>query len=328
MKGGFGNTLPVQATDAAASWDTLYIFLTVISFVFFVLVIGAMVYFAVKYRQGKKADRAAIEGNVPLEIIWTIIPTILLLFIFAWGWVVYQEMVVPNPNAMEVKVIGKQWSWQFIYEDGRTTNGEVYVPVDRPVKFLMTSDDVLHSFFIPNFRIKQDVVPGMYTYVTFQATVPGEHVVFCAEYCGAAHSGMLAKLKVLTAEQWTQWQRGKEVEVDPVSLGKMKAPQPETKGLSKLAKKGELLMQTKGCIACHTTDGTKKIGPSYKGLYGSEAVLQDGTKVKVDENYIRESIEMPQAKIVQGYPPVMPTFKGQITEQELISIIEYIKTVK
>jgi len=334
MTGKLWNSLPISASDLANDWDALYIFLLVLSVVFFVVVIGLMVYFAWKYRAGHAAERAPLHGNVPLEIAWTVIPTILLLVLFFWGWNVYREMITVPADAYEVKVIGKQWQWQFIYEDGRATTNEVYVPLNKPVRFIMTSDDVLHSFFIPNFRVKQDVVPGMYSSVWFQATIAGEHQVFCAEYCGGDHSRMLAKVKVLDDAQWHEWMRGREVTTVRVGLG-MDMVKPVIAGsdgkapkLTDLAKKGESLAASKGCVACHSFDGSTKVGPSWKGIYGHEVEFADGTKGTVDDNYIRQSIDEPNAKVVKGFAPSMTSFKGQLTDPEYFALIAFIKALK
>lgn len=323
MKGGLGGSLPIQASDVAASWDAIYSFLFYISVFFFVLVIGIMVYFAIKYRKGRPGKVKQISHNVPLEIAWTVIPTVLLLFIFGWGWVVYRDMITTPPNAMEVRVIGKQWSWSFQYEDGRVTTAEVFVPALKPVKFIMTSSDVLHSVFIPDFRVKQDVVPGMVTTLWFEGKRPGTHQIYCTEYCGKDHSGMLAKVHVLDAKNWKLFERGKPVQL--ASMGSAKSP--ERKAAS-LVDQGRNLMQKHGCVACHSSDGSQKIGPSYKGRFGQLVDLEDGTKVKVTENYIRESILNPRMKVVKGFNPVMPTFKGLVSEQELNAFVSYIKSLK
>ncbi len=201
----------------------------------------------------------------------------------------------------------------------------------------MTSEDVLHSFFIPNFRIKQDVVPGMYTSVWFEATVPGKHQIYCTEYCGTSHSGMLAKAIVLDEQKWKDWLAGKEVGPQPMAGEEMSdsdrrtgtQPGGETKlAASSLPEQGKTLYEQKGCVACHTVDGTTRIGPTFKGLYGHSVELSDGQKVTADENYLRESIENPNAKLVKGFTPQMPTFKGLISEKELAALIAYIKSVK
>lgn len=203
--------LPLQATDIAVKWDQLYMFLVWISVFFFVLVVGGMLYFVYKYKQRPGLKAKYITGNVPLEVVWTAVPLVLLMVIFGWGYYVYNEMTRAPSNAYEIRVVGKQWLWQFQYEDGRTTVNELYVPVNKPVKLLMTSTDVLHSFFIPNFRVKQDVVPGMFTTVWFEATISGKHQIYCTEYCGTSHSLMLAKAIVLEPGQWEDWKAGREI---------------------------------------------------------------------------------------------------------------------
>lgn len=319
----FDGTLPIQGTAIAKEWDTLYIFLVILSAIFFVGIVAAMVLFVHKYRSSRHKVAADIHGHTWLEIVWTAIPTVLVLGIFVWGWVIYRRMVTPPANAYEIRVIGKQWLWQFQYDDGRMTTGKLYVPVHTPVKLVMTSDDVLHSFFIPAFRVKQDTVPGMYTSVWFEASVEGEHDIFCAEYCGAAHSGMLGKVIVLSAENWEKWKRGKDVD-------KLLAHESDTGAGANgsLITQGAKLAAVKGCVACHTGDGVHGIGPSYKGLYGAVRTFMDGSSTRADDNYIRESIENPQAKVVKGFNPVMPTFKGLVSENEMNALIAYIKSRK
>lgn len=332
--------LPPAGSGLAGSHDVLFSFLFWVNVFFFVLVIGGMIYFLIRYRAAKNPKATQIEGSNLLEVIWTAIPTVLLLVIFGWGYYVYSKMVRAPADAYEVRVIGKQWLWQFQYDHGVTTIGELYVPLNKPVKLVMTATDVLHSFFIPNFRVKQDVVPGMYTSVWFEATMPGRHQVYCTEYCGAAHSNMMAQVIVLDDEQWNGWLRGKKIEIDklpglafsalPVSAhadsgGNAAEGAPK---LTSLAERGKQLSQTKGCVACHSIDGKPGVGPSYKGRFGKEIELADGSKVLVDDNYVRESIENPNAKVVKGFSPVMPTFKGLITDEEMNALIAFIKSVK
>lgn len=313
-------TLPIQGSSVAGGWDDLYSFLLWLSVVFFVLVVGGMIVFAIKYRAGVHPRSKYIRDHHVLEAIWTVVPTILLMVIFAWGYVVYDRMVRAPSDAMEIRVIAKQWLWQFQYDNGRTTVGELYVPLNKPVKLLMTSTDVLHSFFIPNFRVKQDVVPGMYTSVWFEATVPGKHQVFCTEYCGTSHSEMLAQTIVLDDEQWEQWLKNRPLGAIPRA--------EEGLQLAGLAARGRELVQAKGCAACHTADGSTKMGPSFKGVWGHEVELVDGSKARVDENYIRESIQNPQAKLVKGFNPVMPTFQGLLNDEEINSVIAYIQALR
>ncbi len=343
----FAATLPVAGTDIAKSWDAVYWFLVYLSLVFFVGIVAAMVWFAIRYRKEKNRKPKYIHGHTGLEVIWTVIPTILLFVCFGWGWAVYQDMIHAPANAMEVHVIGKQWSWQFVYKNGTSVTNDLYVPVNRPVKLIMSSEDVLHAFFIPNFRVKSDVVPGMYTSVWFEAKLPGIHQVYCTEYCGTVHSGMLARLIVLTDDQWKDWLSGKKIDVDSLPAdptfpgyranrlgeGMPEAVAGSTGGQKQLtlADKGKAVVTAKACIACHSVDGSKMVGPSYKGLYGrEEKVVANGKTitVKADDNYIRESIENPLAKVVEGYPPSMPPYKGQLSEEEILSVIEYIKSLK
>lgn len=326
--------LPIQGSDVAVMWDHLYWFLFWLSVFFFVLVVGGMIYFAFAYRKKEGRKTKYIADHHALEVIWTIIPTILLLIIFGWGWSVYTNMVHAPSDAMEVRVIGKQWLWTFQYDDGRTEASKLVVPLGKPIKLLMSSQDVLHSFFIPNFRVKQDVVPGMYTSVWFEAKVPGEHQVFCTEYCGTTHSGMLAKIEVLEPAQYELWKAGKPYQLTGVktpSHDLLEAAQSSARLASAhlpLPEQGAKLVQAKGCVACHSTDGTAKIGPSYRGIFGKEAELADGSKIVVDENYIRESIAKPQAKIVKGFNPVMPPYtKEMVGEEDLNAIVAYIKSL-
>jgi cytochrome c oxidase subunit 2 len=335
-------TLPVAATDVAKDWDGIYWFLMWTSLFFFVGIVIAMAYFVVKYRKGVNKKSKYIHGHTGLEIVWTVIPTIIVLVMFWWGYVVYKKMIHAPADAMEVHVIGKQWLWQFVYKTGQSSIGDLYVPVNKPVKLVMSSEDVLHSFFIPNFRVKSDVVPGMYTYIWFESKVPGIHQIYCTEYCGTSHSGMLGRVIALTPEQWKDWQLGKKIDVDALPadptfpgyranrLGEgLPAAQAAGAGAQlSLAEKGKELMAAKGCVACHSSDGSRLVGPSYKGLYGREEKLADGNTVKVDDNYIRESIENPTAKVVEGYPPSMPPYKGLLTEEEILALLEYIKSLK
>lgn len=336
-------TLPVASTDISQSWDSLYWFLVWVSAFFFVGIIIAMIVFVVKYRKEVHKKSKYIHGNVPLEIVWTVIPSILLFVMFGWGWVVYKDMIHAPTDAMEVHVIGKQWMWQFVYKNGTSSIGDLYVPLNKPVKLVMSSDDVIHSFFIPNFRVKQDVVPGMYTYVWFEAKTPGIHQIFCTEYCGTSHSGMLGRVVVLKDDQWKDYQQGKKIDVNALAadpsfpgfranaLGEGlpgAAGAPAAGATISLAEKGKALTASKGCVACHSGDGSKLVGPSFKGIYATDVKLADGSTVKIDENYIRESIENPAVKVVEGFSPSMPVYKGLVNEEEIMAITEYIKSLK
>lgn len=322
----FFGTLPVVGSDIAYHWDIFYYFLVAISAVFFAIVIVGMVFFSYRYRRGSGGVTKPIENHHMLEVFWTAIPTVLVVIIFIWGYLVYVEMISPPGDSYPVRVIGKKWSWTFLYENGKVTQ-DLYVPLNKPVKLIMTSEDVLHSFFVPAFRVKQDVVPGRYTSLWFEAKVAGEHQVFCAEYCGAAHSGMLAKVKVLPEDLWQGFLKGDDVELALLrqDMDSLKHPLVESVTLSEQGKK---LVSAKGCVSCHSVDGTVKLGPSFKGLYGSDVTLANGSQVKADENYLRESIFEPRARIVQGFEHIpMPTFKGQVTELEMSAIITYLKNL-
>lgn len=330
----FAGTLPTQGTDVATRWDLLYNFLVGLSAFFFVLIVGGMIYFAFKYRHRAGIKTKYITGNHVLESIFVVVPTILLLGIFAWGYSIYRDMTTPPSDAMEIHVIGKQWLWQFQYENGKTTIGEVFVPLNKPVKLVMTSQDVLHSVFIPSFRIKQDVVPGMYTSLWFEAKIPGRHQLYCTEYCGTSHSGMLAQVVVLDDQQWKDWNAGKKLPTIHRGDGFPDLVQTSQSASSTggegstLAELGKKQFETKGCVACHSVDGSPKVGPSLKGVFGHKVELVDGKTVDADENYIRESIELPAAKVVKGFPPSMPTFKGLLSEEEMNAVIAYIKSLK
>lgn len=338
MKQLFQHGLPLIGSDVAREWDSLYHFLVALSVFFFVLVIGAMLYFAIKYRSSVVKKTKYITHSTLLEWIWIGVPSVLLLVIFTWGYVVYRDMVQAPDNAYEIRVIGKQWLWQFQYDFGKTTVGELVVPMNKPVKLVMTSEDVLHSFFVPNFRVKSDVVPGMYTSVWFEAKVRGIHPVFCTEYCGTSHSGMLAKLIAVTPEEFEAYKKGGKLPPMPFAGERVAAsdsPQAAGGGATvardSMADAGRKHYESKGCVACHSVDGSAKVGPSHKGIYGrKEIVIADGKEkeITVDDNYLRESIETPNAKVVKGFGPVMPTFKGLITETEMNEILAYLKSLK
>ncbi len=306
--------VPEVASNLASKVDAVIWFITVISLVFFILISIFLVYFAIRYRRRQENEETPyITGSHVLETIWTIIPSILLIVIFVYGFVVYKDMRTPPEDSLEVTVTGRQWLWQFKYNNGKTTLNELYIPEGRPIKLVMTSEDVLHSFFVPAFRVKQDLVGGMYTYLWFTPTKNGTYELFCAEYCGTGHSAMLGKVIVMSPQEYEKWEKGEEekavASLPPAELGKQ-------------------LYTQRGCNACHSIDGSTLVGPTWKGLYGHEVVMQDGTKVTADENYIREAILEPQAKLVKGFGPVMPSFKGVISDDEITDLIAYIKTLK
>jgi cytochrome c oxidase subunit 2 len=302
--------MPPVVSDIGGQINNLYSFLLWTSFIGCAILIGGMIFFVLKYRRKTATDKVPyISHNTFLEFLWSFIPLVLFLAVFVWGWVIYHQMRKMPENALEVHVVGRQWAWEFIYKSGKVSQ-ELYVPVNTPVKLIMTSKDVLHSFYIPTLRIKQDVVPGTYSALTFNAQKLGNFHVFCTEYCGTVHSGMLTKLNVLPMSDYEAWLQEND---DALSL----------------LEKGQKYAQTKGCVACHSIDGRVGVGPSWKGNFGSEREMTDGLKVISDENYLRESIVNPNAKVVKGFAKgVMPSYQGQLTEDQLTALIEYIKTLK
>lgn len=303
--------MPPEATEIAGNVDALYGFLLIVSFISCVLVIGGMIVFAIKCRRKGPNDKTPyIAHNTTLEFLWSFIPFVIFMVVFVWGWIVYSRLRTMPEDALEIAVQGQKWNWTFTYKNGRSTGGDVYVPVGQPVRLVMTSIDVIHSFYIPAFRTKQDVVPGRYSQLWFKADHVGDYQVFCAEYCGDKHSAMLAKIHVVPRKQFDEW-----LSNDPY------------KGLS-MVEVGRKVY-TSRCIACHNLTDVKNVGPGFKGLFGHQADLEGGEKVTIDENYIRESILNPNAKIVLGFPKgVMPTFAGQLNEQEIMGAIEFIKSLK
>jgi cytochrome c oxidase subunit 2 len=306
--------MPEQGTQIAKSVDNLYGFLVVVSFVSCAILIGGMIYFAMKYKRKSANDKTAyITHDTRLEVLWSVIPLIIFLVVFAWGWVVFHDMRSMPKDALEIQVTGKQWAWTAEYKNG-VRSVDVVVPVHRDVKLVLASEDVIHSFYIPSFRIKQDAVPGRYTTLWFNAEKLGEFHVFCAEYCGTSHSGMLTRLKVVSQADFDKWLTG-ESEI----------------GTLPLAERGKKYFQTRACASCHNVDNpAAKVGPSLFQKWGQQEALADGSKVSVDENYVRESLMDPQAKIVAGFPKPspMPSFQGQLSESELAALIEYIKGLK
>lgn len=303
--------MPSKGTEIAARVDSLYMFLVVSSFIACAILIGGMVYFAWKYKRRTNHDKTAyITHSTTLEFLWSFIPLVIFMAMFGWGWYLFHEMRQMPTDALEIHVVGKQWAWEAQYKSGVKTGNLIMAPIDTDVKLIMTSTDVLHSFFVPSFRIKQDVIPGRYTALWFRATKLGEFHIFCTEYCGTAHSGMIATLKVVSREDYDKWLE-EESKVSTLPL----------------AQRGEKLFQVKACASCHSVaDASQKVGPSLWRKFGHEEETADGSKVTVDENYLRESILNPNAKLVKGFAPnMMPAFQGQLSEVELSALIEYIK---
>jgi cytochrome c oxidase subunit 2 len=308
--------LPPRGSTTAGDVDRAFALVFWISLFFFVLIVALMVLFVVRYRRrpGHREQRTATH-HLGLELIWSGIPIILVILMFYVGFKTFINMRIPPARAEEVNVTAQQWSWFFQYSNGHT-DSELHVPVDEPVRLVMTSQDVIHSLYVPAFRLKMDLVPGRYSKAWFRATEPGEYPLYCAEYCGTRHSDMLSRVIVHPPGEYERWlaDAGKWIDtVPPAVAGRYLVIGDEQGGRSQ------------GCTQCHRVDGTDAIGPSLKGIFGKQVQLADGSTVTADENYIRESIVDPQAKVVAGFQPVMPTYKGRLNDPQISAIIAYLK---
>jgi cytochrome c oxidase subunit 2 len=322
--------VPVEASTSAGRVDALYFFLIGLSLFFSLLIAGLIVTFALRYRRRSDAEvPQPIKGSLALELAWTIIPFAITMVIFVWSADVFVMLRTPPKNALEVFVVGRQWMWKVQHLEGRREINELHVPVGQPVKLTLTSEDVIHSFFIPVFRIKQDAVPGRYTEAWFQATKPGTYHLFCAEYCGTEHSHMIGQIVVMEPAAYQDWLgAGGAGAATAASGAPANAPADSASAeVVPVAASGEALFQRLGCATCHAAE-SGALGPTLAGVYGSRVALRSGAAVAADEGYLRESILDPQAKIVAGYAPVMPTFKGQVNEEDLLQLITYIKTLR
>ena len=299
---------PEQGSSVAADVDNLYFFLLAITAFFSTLIAGLVIYFAIRYRRRSEVELPEpITGSTKLETLWTVIPAIIVMVIFAWGAKVFLSLHRPPSDATPIYVVGKQWMWKLQHLEGQREINELHVPVGRSVKMIMSSEDVIHSFYIPAFRVKADVLPGRYTSIWFKATKPGEYHLFCAEYCGTKHSGMIGWVTVMTPADYQTWLSGGT-------------------GEESLAMRGQKAFMSLACNSCHRSDGSGR-GPVLDGLFGRVVELEGGQKIVADENYIRESILNPKAKIVAGYQPVMPTFQGLVGEEQLLQLVTYIKSL-
>lgn len=305
--------MPVEGTAHAASVDQLYFFLIYLSAFFFLLIAGLLAFFVIRYRRRGANDRTPhITHHGGLEAAWTLIPLAIVMVVFFWGFRTYMEAAVSPGDALEIQVTARKWVWQFEYPNGIRSLNELHVPLGKPVKLIMTSEDVIHSFYVPTFRIKQDVVPNTYTQLWFAATEPGLHRLLCAEYCGKGHSDMMGKIFVDDERKYNDW---------------LENGGDEGKNMP-LAGFGAMLYASRGCQTCHSLDGSRGDGPSFKGVFGHPVKLSDGRTVLADENYVRESILQPQAKIVTGFEPIMPTFQGMLREREIRALVEFVKAQK
>jgi cytochrome c oxidase subunit 2 len=298
---------PARASTGAGNVDALYIFLLLLSGFMCLAIFVMIVVFALRYRRQPGRAAEQIEGSTALEITWSVVPLGIFMVIFAWGAFIFFQERTPPQDASEVYVVAKQWMWKLEHVEGQREINELHVPVGRDVKLIMTSQDVIHSFYVPAFRIKQDVLPGRYTTAWFRATKPGVYHLFCAEYCGSQHSGMIGQVMVMEPAQYQAWLSG-----------------GSTSG--SLASNGESIFQQLGCVTCHRSD-TQGRGPNLAGIFGKPVQLEDGRTVVADENYIRESILSPSAKVVKGFKPIMPVFQGLVSEEQLTELVAYVKSL-
>jgi cytochrome c oxidase subunit II len=300
---------PEAASTMATRVDALYFFLIGLAVFFSLLIAGLITYYSLKYhRRSPRAIGMQSHGNLLLELAWTAIPLLITMVIFVWGAGLYFAMSRPPDNAIDIYVVGKQWMWKFQHLDGQREINELHVPAGRAVRLIATSEDVIHDWFVPAFRVKADVIPGRYVNIWFQATKPGRYHLFCAEYCGTKHSGMTGEVVVMKPRDYETWLSG-----------------GETGGT--LASAGERLFVDLACNTCHRPDSQGR-GPVLDGLIGRAVTLQSGESIVADEAYVRESILNPSAKITSGYQPIMPTFQGLVTEEQVLQIIEYVKSLK
>lgn len=299
---------PQQASSFASHVDGLYFFILGVTAFFAVLVVVLVTFFAVRYRRQTATQVGVpVHGALALEITWTFIPLCLAMAMFYWGATVYFEMAKPPQNAMEIYTVGKRWMWKFQHVTGQREINELHVPLNTPVKLLIGSEDVIHSVYVPAFRVKMDAVPGKTTTLWFNATKPGRYHLFCAEYCGQRHSGMIGWVEVMEPAAFQTWLAG--------------GPAP-----TNMADAGQKLFTDLACVTCHRTDDQGR-GPSLQGVFGAQVKLQGGGTVTADEAYLRESIVNPQAKLVAGFQPLMPTFQGLISEEQLNELLAYIKSM-
>jgi len=300
---------PTSASSFSGRVDALYFFLIAVSAFFVVLISALIVYFGVRYhRRAPDAVGARVVPSLTLEIGWTLVPLVVGLVMFLWGANVYLAQATPPAETLDVYVVGKQWMWKFQHLGGQREINELHVPVGRAVRLTATSEDVIHSFFVPAFRMKADVIPGRYTTLWFNATRTGEYHLFCAEYCGTKHSGMIGKIVVMEPIEYQAWLGGGAAE-------------------GSLASQGQKLFQDFACVTCHREDAQGR-GPVLQGLFGAKVELANGQVVTVDDAYLRESVLSPNVKVAAGFQPVMPTFQGLVSEEQLLALIEYIKSLK
>ena len=299
---------PEQASVFAKDVDALYFFILATCAFFAIGVSAAVVILGIKYHRTHDGQIGArIEGNLPLELLWSVIPTIIAMFMFGWGASVFYHLRRPPEEALQLYAVGKQWMWKFQHQEGQREINELHIPSGRPVKITISSEDVLHSLYFPAFRTKMDAIPGRYTDLWFEAQKPGVYHIFCTEYCGTNHAGMIGSVTVLEPAAYQAWLQG--------------GGEGGT-----LAQRGARLFESLACNTCHLESGQGR-GPSLNNILGKTETLQDGSTVVVDDAYLRESILTSQAKIVRGFQPLMPTFQGLISEENLVALIEHVKSL-
>jgi cytochrome c oxidase subunit 2 len=315
--------LPIQASNFASELDWLFFTLVAITVFFTTFIFCLVLFLAVKYKKRKGNDYEPRQHEHPLlEIVWSSIPLVIGLGLFWWGADLFLRMYSEPPaGAIDVYVTGKQWMWKFQYPDGKREINTLHVPVGKPVKLTMVSEDVIHSFFIPDFRVKHDVVPMRYTSLWFEATTPGVYAISCSQYCGTKHSEMIGKVHVLSEKEYADWLGGGGSGGSVTAAATTSSPSKDSKNLAAVGKE---VYTRLACASCHLNP---QIAPLHTGLFGRSETLITGEQIKVDENYIRESILRPSAKVVKGYQPVMPAYQGQVSEEELQALIAYLKTL-
>ena len=299
---------PAEASGIAPYVDALYFFLVLITIVGTTLVALLLLVFSIRYRREKNPVATQIEGSTLLEATWTIIPLAIFLVTFVWGALLYFRIYDPPTNAMNIYVVGKQWMWKAEHPGGQHEIDALHVPMGKPIQLTMISQDVFHSFSIPDFRIKREVIPGRYTTVWFEATQAGTYHLFCTQYCGTQHSGMVGEVTVMTPEDYKKW-------LEQSNSGQS------------LAQNGERLFASMGCNSCHNGSAAAR-GPSLAGVYGSKLTLTDGRQILVDDAYLRDAILNPSEHVTAGFSPIMPTYQGQISEDGLIDLVEFIKNMQ
>jgi cytochrome c oxidase subunit 2 len=301
--------IPESASTVSWKVDALYFYLSGVTLFFTLLISAVLIFFVVRYRRRTPYEiPRPVAGSHKLETIWTVIPFVIAMTMFAWGARVYFDQFKAPENAIEVYVVGKQWMWKLQHATGQREINELHVPVNRKIKLIMTTEDVIHDFFVPAFRTKADVIPGRYVTLWFEATKTGRYHLFCAEYCGMNHSGMTGSIIVMEPREFDDWLSGNTGTTTPATAG-------------------QGLYQTLGCASCHGANGEGGRGPTLVGVFGSNQTLQTGETVRVDEGYVRESILNPQAKLVAGFGPIMPTFQGQVSEDQMVQLIAFIKSL-